>query len=263
MNTLSKIELFNANLMAKNYSKRTVAMYSSVIKKFIKLHGKSPENITSDDIVIYVSKLNSSSAKRQAVGALRNFYTHVVGQPNKFAKIPYPKKDRKLPQIMSQQLVVERINSISNVKHRMIVSVLYGSGIRLSELLDLMLTDIDGDRNTLFIRNGKGSKDRVIPVSTKLITDLREYYRQYRPKSFLFEGQNGGRYSSTSVQKICRKYMKCNPHKLRHANLTHLIESGVHLSEVSRRAGHAKISTTHDVYSHIATTFNPITMLAA
>jgi len=263
MNTLTQIELFNANLRAKNYSERTVSMYSCVIRKFIEHHKKSPANISSDEIVIYISKLNSSSAKRQAVGALRNYYTHVVGQPNKFKKTPYPKKEAKLPQILSQEAVIERINTIQNLKHRMIVSVLYGSGIRLSELLDLMLTDIDGNRNTLFIRHGKGGKDRIVPVSAKLIQDLRIYFKQYRPTSRLFEGQNGGKYSSTSVQKICRKYMKCNPHLLRHANLTHLIESGVHLSEVSRRAGHAKISTTHDTYSHITTTFNPITMLAA
>jgi site-specific recombinase XerD len=105
MNTLTNIELFNANLKAKNYSERTISMYSCVIKKFIKTHGKSPENITSDEIVIYISKLKSSSAKRQAVGALRNFYTHVVGQSNKFKKIPYPKKDKKLPHTVELTLV--------------------------------------------------------------------------------------------------------------------------------------------------------------
>jgi len=230
MITLTKHEIFNANLKAKNYSQRTIEQYCSIIIKFISHYKKSPENITADEIVVYLSRLNSSSSKRQHVGALRNFYTHVVGQPNKFARIPYPKKDKKLPQIMSQQVVLERIKSISNLKHKMIVSVLYGSGMRLSELLDLRVTDVDGDRNTLFVRHGKGAKDRVIPVSEKLIQDLREYYRQYRPKKFLFEGQNGVSYSSTSVQNICKKYMKCNPHSLRHANLTHLIESGVHIS---------------------------------
>ena len=142
----------------------------------------------------------------------------------------------------------------------MIVSVLYGSGIRLSEMLDLRLNDIDGDRNTIFVRNGKGGKDRVVPVSNNLIQDLREYYRLYRPKSFLFEGHGGGRYSATSVQNICRKFIGCNPHMLRHCNLTHLVESGVHLSEVSKRAGHSKVETTM-IYNHIATTFNPITVI--
>jgi len=261
MNTLTKLEIFNANLNAKNYSQRTIEQYSSIIQKFISYHKKSPENITSEEIVIYLSRLNSSSAKRQHIGALINFYTHVIGQPNKFKRIPYPKKDKKLPKILSKQEVISRIKSIQNIKHRMIVSVLYGSGIRLSELLDLRLNDIDGDRNTIFVRHGKGGKDRVVPVSNNLIQDLREYYRQYRPESFLFEGQNGGRYSSTSVQNICKKYMRCNPHSLRHANLTHLIESGVHISEVSKRAGHSKIETTHSTYSHIATTFNPVTTI--
>jgi len=260
MNTLTKLEIFDANLTAKNYSQRTIEQYSSIIKRFISYHKKSPENITSDEIVVYLSDLKSSSSKRQHVGALRNFYTHVVGQPNKFKKIPYPKKHKKLPQIMSQQVVVERVSSIDNLKHRMIVSVLYGSGIRLSELLDLRVTDIDGGRNTIFVRHGKGGKDRVVPVSNNLIQDLREYYRLYRPKSFLFEGHGGGRYSATSVQNICRKFIGCNPHMLRHCNLTHLVESGVHLSEVSKRAGHSKVETTM-IYNHIATTFNPITVI--
>jgi len=261
MNTLTKLEMFNANLKAKNYSERTIEQYSSIINKFIGHYKKSPENITSDEIVFYVSEMNSSSAKRQTVGALRNFYTHVIGQPNKFKRIPYPRKEKKVPQVMSQETVISRINQILNMKHRMIVSVLYGAGLRLSELLDLRLTDIDGNRNTLFIRHGKGGKDRVVPISNKLIEDLRKYYKEYRPTSFLFEGQFGGRYTGTSVQNICKRYMKCNPHLLRHCNLTHLIESGVHISEVSKRAGHSKIETTHSTYSHIATTFNPVTLL--
>jgi len=130
-------------------------------------------------------------------------------------------------------------------------------------MLNLRLTDIDGNRRTIFVRHGKGGKDRVVPVSKKLITELREYFLEYRPKKHLFEGQTNTRYSHGSVQKICRKYMNCNPHLLRHCNLTHLIESGVHISEVSKRAGHSKIETTHSTYSHITTTFNPITILAA
>jgi len=236
MNTLTKLEIFNASLRAKNYSERTIEQYSSIIQKFINHHKKSPENITADQIIVWLSSLKSSSSKRQYVGALRNFYKHVVGQPNKFKKVPYPKKDQKVPQVLSQQTVVERIQSINNTKHRMIVSVLYGSGIRLSELLDLRLTDIDGQRNTIFVRHGKGGKDRPVPVSKKLIQDLRQYFREYRPTTYLFEGQFRGRYTSTSVQNICRKHMKCNPHILRHCNLTHLVELGVDISEVSKRS---------------------------
>lgn len=262
MNTLTRLEIFNASLRAKNYSDRTIEQYSSIIKKFISHHKKSPENITSDEIVIWLSRLKSSSSKRQYVGALRNFYKHVIGQPQKFNRVPYPKKEKKIPQVISQEVVVERIRSISNTKHRMIVSVLYGAGLRLSELLDLRLTDIDGNRNTLFVRHGKGGKDRVVPISQKLVQELRSYYKEYRTTEYLFEGQYGGRYTGTSVQNICKRYMKCNPHLLRHCHATHLIESGVDVSEVSKRLGHAKVETTM-IYNHIATTFNPVTLLAA
>lgn len=120
MNTLTKLEIFNASLRAKNYSERTIEQYSSIIQKFINHHKKSPENITADEIIVWLSKLKSSSSKRQYVGALRNFYKHVVNQPNKFKKVPYPKKEQKVPQVLSQQIVVERIRSIKNTKHRMI-----------------------------------------------------------------------------------------------------------------------------------------------
>lgn len=262
MNTLTKLELFNAALKAKNYSARTIEQYSSIIQKFISHHKKSPENITSNEIIIWLSSLKSSSSKRQYVGALRNFYKHIVGQPNKFARIPYPKKETKVPQILSQETVAERINGIKNIKHRMIVSVLYGSGIRLSELLDLRLTDINGDREEIFVRHGKGGKDRPVPISSKLIQELRKYFKEYRPTEYLFEGQYGGRYTPTSVQNICKRYIKTNPHNLRHCHATHLIESGVDVSEVSKRLGHVKLETTM-VYNHIASTFNPITLLAA
>lgn len=257
-----QIELFRNYLSVKKYSKRTIDQYSSILKMFLSDFNEYPRDITSDQIVYWLSLKVSSSTIGSYRGALENYYKHVIGQPNKFARIPYPKKETKYPQIISQETVVERIMSIKNTKHRMIVSVLYVSGIRISELLDLRLTDIDGNRNTIFVRHGKGGKDRVVPVSIKLIQDLRKYFIEYRPTEYLFEGQHGGRYTSTSVQNICKKYMKCNPHLLRHCNLTHLIESGVHISEVSKRAGHSKIETTHSIYSHIATTFNPVTLLA-
>lgn len=260
--TITKeVDLLATYLKAKNYSPRTVEQYCSILKRFLRYFRSTPTRISADEIVKYLCEFKERNTMAQVRGALLNYYTHVVGQPNKFDRIPHPKKDRKLPQIMSQQVVIERIRSIDNLKHRMIVSVLYGSGIRLNELLNLRLTDIDGNRNTLFVRHGKGGKDRVVPVSSKLIADLREYYRQYLPKEYLFEGQHGGRYTGTSVQAICKKHLSCNPHKLRHCNLTHLIESGVHISEVSKRAGHSKIDTTM-TYNHIATTFNPITITA-
>ncbi len=257
-----EVNSFERALKVKNYSPRTIEQYCSILKKFLRHFRTTPKRISSDEIVEYLSQYQERNTLAATRGALQNYYKHVVGQPNKFDRIAYPKKEHKVPQVISQETVIERINSIHNLKHRMIVSVLYGSGIRLSELLDLRITDIDGNRNTLFVRSGKGAKDRVVPVSSKLINDLRQYFKQYRPMSYLFEGQKGGRYSSTSVQNICRKYMKCNPHLLRHCNLTHLVESGVDISEVSKRAGHAKLDTTM-VYNHIATTFNPVTLLAA
>lgn len=230
---------------------------------FLSDFNEYPRDITAYQITGWIASKGNAATMGQYRGALKNYYRHVVGQPNKFDRVPCPKKDKKLPVIISQEVVVSRINAIENLKHKAIVSVLYAAGLRREELLNLRITDIDKFRKTIHIHSGKGAKDRSIEVSENLLVILRNYYRQYRPKEFLFEGQNGGKYSGTSVANICKKHMKCNPHSLRHCCLTHLIELGVHISEVAKRAGHSKISTTHDTYSHIATTFNPITLLAA
>lgn len=253
---------FESALRAKNYSERTISCYVSVVKKFLRHFRKTPIRISADEINNWIALHREGSTKAQIRGALLNYYSHVVGQKKKFDKIPHPKKDKKLPNVLSQEVVVSRINAIENIKHKAIISVLYGAGVRREELLNLRLSDIDKFRRTIHVHNGKGAKDRIVPVSENLLELLRKYYRLYKPKEFLFEGQFGGRYSGTSVVKICKKYIKTNPHNLRHCHATHLIESGVDVSEVSKRLGHAKLETTM-VYNHIASTFNPITLLAA
>lgn len=254
--------MFEAHLRAKNYAATTVRTYSSIVRQFLRHFRTTPVRISADQITGWIAAHHAGATKAQLRGALLNYYTHVVGQPKKFDRIPQPKKEKKLPVIMSQQVVVQRINAITNVKHRAIVSVLYGAGLRRQELIDLRITDIDKFRRTIHIHGGKGAKDRIVPVSEKLLQLLRDYYRQYRPAHFLFEGETGGQYSAQSVRQICQRHMQCHPHQLRHCHATHLVESGVHVSEVSKRLGHAKLETTM-VYNHIATTFNPITLLAA
>lgn len=254
--------LFETHLRAKNYANSTIGSYTSVVKNFLRHFKRTPKRISSDEITAWIADHAKGATKAQVRGALLNYYTHVVGQPRKFDRIPYPKQDKNLPKVISKEVVVSRINAIKNLKHRAIVSVLYGAGLRRDELLCLRITDIDKFRTTIHIHHGKGAKDRIVPVSDNLLKLLRDYYRVYRPSEYLFEGISGGKYSAQSVRNICKLHMKCNPHLLRHCHATHLVEAGVDVSEVSKRLGHSKLETTM-VYNHIATTHNPITLLAA
>lgn len=253
---------FATTLQAKNYSPKTVNCYVSILRGFLREFRKSPLRISAEEITRFIANHSAAATKAQIRGALSNYYTHVVGQPKKFQRIPQPKKEKKLPRIFSSQVIVQRLAAIPNIKHQAMMSILYGAGLRLSELTHLKITDIDKFRQVIHIRSGKGAKDRVVPISSNLLQLLRNYYKAYRPTTHLFQGQTGHIYSPTSVQAVSRKYMKCNPHTLRHCHATHLIEAGVDVSEVSKRLGHSKIETTM-IYNHVATTNNPITLLAA
>lgn len=254
-----EVQKFETALKARNLAKSTVVTYSSIVRKFLRHYRTTPKRISSQQITEWMAQHGNGATKAQIRGALLNYYSYVVGQPRKFDSVPVPQREKTLPVIMAQEEVVKRISKIRNLKHRAIISVLYGAGLRRSEL---RISDIDKFRRTIHIHAGKGAKDRIVPVSEKLLVLLREYYRQYQPQEFLFEGQKGGRYSSQSMLKICYRYMNVNPHNLRHCHATHLIENGVDVSEVSKRLGHTKLQTTM-VYNHIATTHNPVTLLAA
>lgn len=257
-----QVRLFVIVMTAQEKAESTKRSYVSVLRKFLWYFKKHPKDITSHDITEWMTKHDAPATKAQVRGALLNYYKYVVGQYKVFDQVPVPKQAKKLPVIMAQEVVVQRINAIENIKHRAIVSVLYGAGLRRDELLNLRISDIDKFRETFHIHYGKGAKDRIVPVSKNLLILLREYSRLYKPKHYLFEGRKRRKYSPQSVLKVCWKYMKVNPHNLRHCHATHLVEAGVHISEVSKRLGHAKLETTM-VYNHIATTHNPITLLAA
>jgi integrase len=165
--------------------------------------------------------------------------------------IPYPKNEKRLPEILPKDVINFKIRSIENRKHRCICMVLYGCGLRISELLNLRITDIDGNRKAVKVHAGKGKKDRLVPVPEHLLIELRYYWKEYRPKQFLFEGQKGGKYSKMSVQKITKRFIGCKPHTLRHSFATHSHEAGTPLAVIQQLLGHANIKTTM-VYLHVS-----------
>jgi integrase/recombinase XerD len=178
--------------------------------------------------------------------------------PNRFYSVERPFKKESLPKVISKESVIKMIDVCPNIKHRCIVALLYSSGLRRAALLNLKISEIDSERMTIRVTQGKGKKDRISILSKRLLGDLREYYRAWRPKEYLFEGQEGRRYSATSVAKIIDKAakkakiaQKVSPHMLRHSLATHLLENGPDLRQIQTLLGHNSLKTT-EVYTHVA-----------
>jgi len=185
--------------------------------------------------------------------------------PNRFYTIERPRKKEKLPKVISKQEVLRMIAVSTNSKHKCIISLLYSSGLRRSELLNLTLSDIESDRMLIRVEGAKGNKDRYTLLSEKILVDLRIYFKIYRPKKYLFEGLKGGKYSSNSVLKVVKKAAekaainkRVTPHILRHSFATHLLENGTDLRYIQELLGHNSSKTT-EVYTHVAkNNFNKI-----
>jgi site-specific recombinase XerD len=178
--------------------------------------------------------------------------------PNRFYNIERPREKKPLPKVISLQEVNALINNTNNIKHRCIVSLLYGAGLRRAELLNLKLTDIDSKRMVIEVRNGKGGKDRLTILSETVLSDLRRYYKEWKPKTYLFEGSKGKKYSPASVLNIVKKAARkagikktVTPHMLRHSFATHLLENGTDLRYIQVLLGHNSTRTT-EIYTQVA-----------
>lgn len=230
----------------KRYSQRSIDSYSCAVMQFVKSYGQSPRNITVQQVRNYLCEIKSNATQRHATGALRIMYRHVIKQPNKAVKIEYPRREQKLPDVIDQQVLIECISNIKNLKHRAMITLMYSVGLRIGELLAVQLDDVDGRRKQIKVVAGKGKKDRFLPISINTLKLMRDYYRKYHPADFLFEGQNGGAYSAGSVRAVCKKYLgeHVHPHMLRHSFATHMLERGTDSRHIQFMLGHSSIKTT-------------------
>jgi integrase/recombinase XerD len=258
------LDRFQIWLKSQRYSDRSNATYSGLIKTFLTFFNeKTIDNITNEDIIqfnheLIVKKGYSISYQRQMVSALKLFFQRVDQRKLDIDKLERPRKERKLPVIFSKKEVKRIISSIRNEKHRVIISLFYSAGLRVSELLHLRPNDLDTDRMVIHIRSGKGRKDRIVPLSNKIIEALRKYYLSYRPKVYLFEGRVGKPYSASSCRMILKAAMKRagvkksgSIHTLRHSYATHLLESGTDLRYIQALLGHESSRTT-EIYTHVS-----------
>ena len=250
------------DLRIRNYSPRTIETYVTMMARFARDFDRPPGQLGPADIRTFqlrlIEKKVSWTQFNQAVCALRFFYR--VTLPRDFAveHIPFAKKKKPLPTVLSVDEVRRLLSATTNSKHRAMLSVVYGTGARLNEAVHLQVSDIDGERMTVHIRNGKGGKPRMVPMSAALREVLRDYWRLERPREYLFPGTTPGRpMHENTLQKACLKARlrariekPAGVHTLRHSYATHLLELGVDLRTIQKLLGHSSLSTTA-IYVHV------------
>ncbi len=269
------LQLYSEELTRKGFRKNSIENYVSCVSVFLhQLNNKvtKPSEINEQDIKDFLRSFKTHNTQRAYHSAIKCFYKYVVKQPNKFKYIEYCKRDRRLPIVLSQEEIKAIFDACINLKHKTILYLLYSCGLRISELINLKIKDIDSTRSVIYIRDAKGGKDRQVPLHEKLLNQLRSYYKMYKPIDYMFNGQESNMYSEASVRQFINKYavvagIKKNvtPHLFRHSCFTNMVEGGVDTSIIQKIAGHSNIKTTH-LYTHISSTvinkvYNPISAL--
>lgn len=260
------IEQFKRYLKSKRYSENTIKTYSEALKSFLvycKL--KQINEIDNNDVILYnnefILKNNlSASYQNQIVNAIKLFFLVIKDSKIDLEKIHRPKRAKVLPNVLSKQEVKAILDAHSNMKHRTMLCVIYSCGLRCGELLALQPVHIDSKRQIVFLKNAKGKKDRIAPLSPKILAMLRDYYAVYKPKTYLFEGQvKGKQYDARSLQIVLKQALAkakidkpATLHWLRHSYATHLLESGTDLRYIQELLGHNSSKTT-EIYTHVST----------
>ena len=191
---------------------------------------------------------------------LKFYYEKVLDKPVEKYYVPRPRKEKKLPEVLSEQEVTKILKQIKNLKHKCIIYLIYSAGLRLTEAVHLKISDIQSDRKQIFIRSAKGNKDRYVILSDIILELLRKYYKVYHPKKWLFEGLPGKQFSKRKIQRILKEAVgkagikkKATTHTLRHSFATHLLEHGTDLRYIQELLGH-KSSKTTEIYTHVTHT---------
>jgi len=250
-------------LRYKRYSPNTIRTYISCLEQFNRFI--KSEKLQINEPVIYqylmglVAKGYSRSSQNQHINAIKFYLEKVLKQKQKSYYIERPLKKRMLPTVLSEQEIQLIFSNIKNLKHKAILSLIYSSGIRIGEALNLTINDLDSDRMLISIRRGKGEKDRMVPMASNVLKLLRVYYKEYKPVNYLFNGNENGPYSATSVRNVLKRAVyKSNikknvtPHTLRHSYATHLLEKGTDLRYIQVILGHSSVKTT-EIYTHVST----------
>jgi integrase/recombinase XerD len=267
------------DLQLRNYSPKTISCYVQAVARFAKHFGRSPEDLDAEHLRLYqlhlIQQKASWSRFNQAVCALRFLYGTTLQRPGLVPFIPFGKKPRSLPCVLSTDEVRALFDAVKLPWLLLFLQTTYACGLRLSETIRLRVADIDSSRMLIHIRCAKGQKDRLVPLSPALLGLLRDYWHKQRPPLWLFPGRHGDKpLNGGSVQRLFRRLVRCcglgkkvSLHTLRHSYATHLLEAGVDLLTLQKLLGHNQISTTlrytHVQQSHLQRAGSPLDTLLA
>nr|WP_321222932.1 tyrosine-type recombinase/integrase [uncultured Psychroserpens sp.] len=255
---------FKEQLDLKAYSPNTMRMYLAEFSHLLLILKHHPVDDLSQkrlkDYFLYcVKTLNMKESKMNGkINAVKFYFEKVLHEPKMFFDIPRPKTPATLPKMLSKAEIKRLFSQVNNEKHLLILKLCYGMGLRVSEIVKIKIHHIDSDRMQVLITSAKGKKDRYVNLPESVLESLRTYYKNYRPKDWLFEGQYDGAYSTRSVQAVFKRAMKkakirkqIGIHGLRHSYATHLLESGADLRFIQQLLGHHSIKTTQ-IYTHVS-----------
>lgn len=256
---------YRSYLRGKMYSDSTVSTYLSLTADFIEYYDdRCLQELTYRDFELFIEKVfiprnYSVSTHRQFISGFKLFLNYHPIEGITQVELDMPKKDRKLPSVLSQAEVMDILRCTPNLKNRTILALMYSCGLRIGELINLRLSDLDLDRRQVFVRKAKGRKDRYVSMAVGIIPLLHNYYNSYLPQNFVFNGSESNTYSPESIRaflrRSCRKAKitkQVTPHTLRHSYATHLLEGGIDLRYIQALLGHSKPETTM-IYTHVST----------
>ncbi|MFH2032825.1 MAG: site-specific tyrosine recombinase/integron integrase [Bacteroidota bacterium] len=258
------VEKFNKQIRIENYSEQTIKNYLSALKLFLEyVERLKVKQVTDKEIQNYLfycktEKKYSYSSMKQIIATISYLYKKVFNNPIPEALNVKFRKPSTLPTVLSAKEISKILQVTKNIKHKTILLLIYSAGLRLGELLNLRIGDIDSESMKIHVRQGKGKKDRYVMLSENVLNLLREYYKVYKPKEFIIEGQKGDKYSPKSVQSIFNAALKktgikkkATVHTLRHSFATHLLDEGTDIRYIQELLDHKRLETTQ-IYTHVS-----------
>jgi site-specific recombinase XerD len=258
------LDRFEKKLAIANFSLQTIKNYRSALIKFLDFVAAKKVNEVHEQLIeeyLYYCKTEkkySFSSMKQVIASIRFLYIEVLNKPAPTSLNVKMKRPKILPVVLSKEEISRLIRATPNLKHKTILLMTYSAGLRLAELLNLKIADIDSKSLKIHVVQGKGKKDRYLPLSEKTLDLLRQYVKQYKPAEYLIEGVRGGRYSDKSVQSVMKQALKragirkkATVHTLRHSFATHLLDEGTDIRFIQELLGHVRLETTQ-IYTHVS-----------
>ena len=251
---------YSTDCKLKYPSIKTQENYLCSVGTFLKYFEKEvePKSIPTQSIKEWLLTFETINTRNHKLCAIKSFYEITVGMPIKLDKIPFSKKDKKLPIVLSQDEIQKMFDVCENIKHKTILALLYSVGLRVGELINLKWSNIDRSRMIINIIKGKGNKDRQVPLNKDIIPLLETYYRKYKPKEYVLNGQVNLQYSEKSVLEVVKQLAtkaelskRVYTHLIRHCSFTHMVENGTDINLIQKIAGHSNVKTTN-IYLHIS-----------